>query len=228
MRFAAEIDMFLPLSRRGRASMQTLERAFKFGCILLVWLIDPYAALSDNRPASPASEIKSEPSRTVAEFLDGAFTLFRETDIAPIERRERLRILVQNKMDIPSLALFTTGAPLDKMSLNVQEHLRHALVDYLVTAYSIMMEDCAKISFDTIVEPTRIDGTAVVTTIFHKPGSPPEPVTWHLRPANGFFRIADVIAGGVSLAVTQREVFLSVMRDGGLPQLISKLEAHSQ
>jgi len=131
-------------------------------------------------------------------------------------------------MDIPSLAIFTTGAQLGRTAPDIQQQFWHALVDYLVTAYGLMIEDSAETPFDIAVDNPLADGTSVVTTVFHKMGSAPEPISWHLHATNGSFRIVDVVADGVSMAVTQRSVFLSVMRDGGLPQLIAKLEAHSE
>jgi phospholipid transport system substrate-binding protein len=189
----------------------------------LVWA----ETLPAQRVVQPAQSV-SEPARTVVAFLNGAITLFRGKDIAPAERQGMLRTLIETKMDIPALAIFTTGAQVGQTAANMQQHFRRLLVDYLAIAYGGKIEEAAASPFDIVVEKPLSDGTAVVTTIFHRKGSAPEPISWHLRATNGAYRIVDVVDDGISLAITQRSVFLSVMRDGGLPQLITKLEAHSQ
>lgn len=193
-------------------------------------LIGSHLARPDTLPTQTAMQPPqrmAEPARTVAGFLNEAFTLFRSKDIAPAERWAKLRTLIERQMDISALAKFTTGARLGQTAAAMQQHFRRLLADYLVTAYGTMIEEAAETPYDIAVQNSPTDGTAVVTTIFRRTGSAPEPISWHLRATNGAYRIVDVVGGGISLAVTQRSVFQSVMQDGGLPELITKLEAHS-
>jgi phospholipid transport system substrate-binding protein len=211
--------------------MNIVWRASLFCCAVWVSsLIGGGVARSDTFPTqavkSPRQSL-SEPARSVAAFLDSVFTLFRSRDIAPNDRQAMLRRLIETQMDIPALAAFMTDARLGQTAADLQRRFQRLLVDYLVAGYGRMIEAAATTPFDIVVENPLADGTAVVTTIFHRPGSSPEPISWHLLATNGAYRIVDVVADGVSLAVTQRSVFLSVMRDGGLPLLITKLEAHS-
>jgi phospholipid transport system substrate-binding protein len=51
-------------------------------------------------------------------------------------------------------------------------------------------------------------------------------VDWHLRPAGSSFSIVDIVVEGVSMAVTQRSDFASVIQSrGGVPGLLDALRA---
>ena len=53
------------------------------------------------------------------------------------------------------------------------------------------------------------------------------PVGWRIRRANGGFKIIDVVAEGVSLAITFRSEYTSVLKrsKGDLPGLTAELRA---
>ena len=60
------------------------------------------------------------------------------------------------------------------------------------------------------------DGELVSSEIVRANGQPPARVEWLLTPQNGAYKISDVIVEGVSMAVTQRSEFASVIqRNGG-------------
>ena len=175
--------------------------------------------------AAPASAAAS-PEQFVTGFLDRAFGVF-QSSATDRERELRLRTLFADNMDVPAIAHWTADDYLAEVAPALQQRFRDLLVDYLVRAYYGKIEQAAGAPFDTRLEPPLDDGTQVVTTVIHKPGFWPVRIGWHLRPAQGSFRIVDVIRAGTSLVTTQRAVFFSVMRDGGLPHLVARLEAHT-
>ena len=67
------------------------------------------------------------------------------------------------------------------------------------------------------------DRDAVVATRITRPGSPPLRVDWRLRETDGRLAIIDVIVEGVSMVVSQRAEFASVIGNGGMEGLLARL-----
>jgi len=67
-----------------------------------------------------------------------------------------------------------------------------------------------------------------VWTTFSKSGWGSQSVKWHLAPSGDGFRIVDIYSAGASLVQMERDTFVSVMRDGGLPELMAKLDARTK
>ena len=62
-------------------------------------------------------------------------------------------------------------------------------------------------------------GAVVASEIVRPTGAPPVKVEWHLTDQRGTYKIRDVAVDGISMAVTQRSEFASVIqRNGGQVQ----------
>ena len=81
---------------------------------------------------------------------------------------------------------------------------------------------------ESLPAPPLPDGTAVVWTIFSKSGWPSQSVKWHLAPTPDGFKIVDIFSAGASLVQMERDTFVSVMRYGGLSELMAKLDARTK
>jgi phospholipid transport system substrate-binding protein len=67
------------------------------------------------------------------------------------------------------------------------------------------------------------DRDAVVAARITRPGSPPLRVDWRLRETDGRLAIIDVIVEGVSMVVSQRAEFASVIGNSGMEGLLARL-----
>jgi phospholipid transport system substrate-binding protein len=67
------------------------------------------------------------------------------------------------------------------------------------------------------VRGSRPEGTAdvLVKSAIVPPSGPEVAVDWRVRSSNGQYKVVDVIVEGVSMAVTQRADFASVIQRGG-------------
>jgi phospholipid transport system substrate-binding protein len=69
-------------------------------------------------------------------------------------------------------------------------------------------------------------GVTIVHSKIDMPSSEDVRVDWHLRPRDNSFAIVDIVVEGVSMAVTQRSEFASVIQSrGGVAGLIDALRA---
>jgi ABC-type transporter MlaC component len=174
-------------------------------------------------PATPAAGF-------VAKFLDTAFNVARDTKLNPLQRRAALAELFAAKMDVDRIAGYTAGDELTDKPRDFQRRFRTILISYLVETYYPRIELAADPSVKveaTAVQPLP-DGTAVVWTTFNKSDWVTTSVKWHLAPDGDGYKIVDILSDGASLVQMERDTFRSVMRDGGLPELMAKLDARTK
>jgi ABC-type transporter MlaC component len=179
----------------------------------------------------PPHETAQTPAASfVSTFLNRAFGIARDTNMTPLQRRALLADLFANKMDVSRIAGYTTGDELTGQTVDFQHRFKTILISYLVETYYPRIELAAdpSVKVEVTSASAQPDGTAVVWTTFTKSEWVSQTVKWHLTPDAGGFKIADIYSAGASLVQMERDTFLSVMRDGGLPQLMAKLDARTK
>ena len=183
------------------------------------------AARTLSGPADPATA-----ARVVDTFLREAFRIAKAGGSTSLQRRAQLADLFSRKLDISRIAGYTTADELAGMSPDIQQRFRAILISYLVETYYPRIEMAADPSIAVEVAPltTLADGTAVVTTRFTKAGWETQSVKWELMAERDGYKIVDIFSAGASLVQMERDTFLSVMRNGGLPELMAKLDARTK
>ncbi|HXP04500.1 MAG TPA: ABC transporter substrate-binding protein [Stellaceae bacterium] len=181
--------------------------------------------------AAPTQAAATTPAASfLSAFLGKAFGIARDNNMTPLQRRALLADLFANRMDVSRIAGFTTSDKLTGEPTDFQRRFKTILISYLVETYYPRIELAAdpSIKVDVTAASSLPDGTAVVWTTFTKSDWVSQSVKWHLVPEDGGFKIVDILSSGASLVQMERDTFLSVMRDGGLPQLMAKLDARTK
>jgi phospholipid transport system substrate-binding protein len=139
-------------------------------------------------------------------------------------RQAQFRELFHNDFDCPGIARFVLGRYWRSASPEEQKEFLKLFEDYVVFVYTTRLSDFGGEQFK--VSGSRRDQDAViVSTDVISPGAPqPLKIDWRLVNDDGAFKIADVIVEGVSMMVTQRSEFASVIqRHGGQVQNLLNL-----
>ena len=146
------------------------------------------------------------------------------------QRLARFRQIFQSDFDVPGIGQFVLGRYWRVATPPEQQEFLNLFQEYIVRAYSARLSEYAG-------EPFRVTGVrpspegTVVTSEIVRGNAAPVQVDWYLATIGGQFKITDVYVGGVSMKVTQRDEFASVIqRNGGrvdalLAQLRQKLSA---
>ncbi|HEX3860426.1 MAG TPA: ABC transporter substrate-binding protein [Stellaceae bacterium] len=144
------------------------------------------------------------------------------------QRVARFRELFRNDFDVPGIGQFVLGRYWRVATPQEQQEFLQLFQEYIVRAYSARLAEYGG-------EPFRVTGArangaeTVVASQIIRPSGAPVQVDWYLTGGGGQFRITDVYVGGISMKVTQRDEFASVIqRNGGriealLAQLRQKL-----
>ncbi|MBV8133882.1 MAG: ABC transporter substrate-binding protein, partial [Alphaproteobacteria bacterium] len=136
---------------------------------------------------------------------------------APLtERLARFRQLFQADFDGPGIARFVLGRYWRSASEEEQQEFLRLFEDYVVFVYGTRLSNFNGETFRVRGSRTDEGGTIVSTDIISTGSEPPVKVDWRLIADHGSFKINDVIIEGISMLVTQRSEFASVIqRHGG-------------
>ena len=143
-----------------------------------------------------------------AELLDN------KTD--PTIRQARFRQLFHEDFDGAGIARFVLGPYWRSASGQEQQEFIKLFENYVVFVYTARLAHFGGQTFK--IRGSRRDGDgAIVSTDVISPGSTsPLRMDWRVINDSGAYKINDVIIEGVSMAVTQRSEFASVVqRNGG-------------
>jgi phospholipid transport system substrate-binding protein len=135
------------------------------------------------------------------------------------ERQARFRELFHNDFDSPGIARFVLGRYWRTASPEEQKEFLKLFEEYVVYVYTARLSDFEGEQFK--ISGARPDeGSVIVSSDVTAPGAPtPLKVDWRLVNDDGAYKISDVIVEGVSMLVTQRSEFASIIqRHGGQVQ----------
>jgi phospholipid transport system substrate-binding protein len=169
----------------------------------------------------PGSALAADsPSEFITAFLNEAFGLFRQETITEEERRIALRDLFTKKMDMPHMARFMTMDQVIEAKPDRRQRFESLLAGYLTDSFYSKIAEGALASVD-VADSSRSStaNNPAVDSIIRSGKSPPEAITWRLRPAEGSYKITDVVSDGISLSTMYRATFGAVMLAGGFERL---------
>ena len=150
--------------------------------------------------------------------------------VPPAQRIGRFRELFRDDFDVPGISQFVLGRYWRAATPPQQQEFLRLFQEYVVQAYAARLGEYGG-------EPFRVTGARpngneiVVGSQIIRPGAAPIQVDWYLIDRGGEPKITDVYVGGVSMKVTQRDEFASIIqRNGGrvdalLAQLRNKVAA---
>ena len=166
-------------------------------------------------PAGAPDAAAADPSVFMSEMWKRAVEILGKK--APeTERLVRFRELFQANFDGPGIARFVLGRYWRSASQDEQQEFLRLFEDYVVFVYGTRF---SSLSGETLrIRGSRSEETGVIvsTDMINPGGEAPVKIDWRLVTDSGAFKINDVVIEGISMMVTQRSEFASVIqRHGG-------------
>ncbi len=209
-------------SRRPVAQADGRRRRASILCRALLLLGLPLAIAAGPAAAAPDTT-DAKATAFMNEMWNHALELLNKK-APPAERQARFRELFHNDFDSTGIARFVLGRYWRTASPEEQKEFLKLFEDYVVYVYTARLSDFEGEQFK--INSARPDqDTVLVSTDVITPGAPqPLKVDWRLVNDGGAYKITDVIVDGVSMLVTQRSEFASVIqRHGGQVQGLIEL-----
>jgi phospholipid transport system substrate-binding protein len=166
-------------------------------------------------PAVLPDAVAADPNSFVNELWGRAVEILGKK-VPQTERLARFRELFQADFDGPGIARFVLGRYWKSASEQEQQEFLTLFEDYVVYVYGIRLSSFNGEAFKVRGSRTDNSGVIVSTDIVSPGGEAPIKIDWRLVTDSGVFKINDVIIEGISMMVTQRSEFASVIqRHGG-------------
>jgi phospholipid transport system substrate-binding protein len=132
----------------------------------------------------------------------------------PAQRLVRFRELLRDDFDVPGISQFVLGRYWRTATPQQQQEFLRLFVEYVAQAYSARLAEYAGEPFHAVSARPNGDQTVVISEIIQPSGKRVQ-VDWYLIDRAGALKISDVYVSGVSMKVTQRDEFASVIQQGG-------------
>jgi phospholipid transport system substrate-binding protein len=165
--------------------------------------------------AAPAILAAADPAAIINNLGNRALEVLGK-NATPAQRVARFHELFREDFDVPGIARFVLGRYWKTATPEQQEEFVKLFEDYIALVYSNQLAAYSGEALRVTGSRTSAEEAVVASEIVRPTGTPPVKVDWHLTDRNGAYKISDVTVDGISMAVTQRSEFASVIqRNGG-------------
>ncbi len=164
----------------------------------------------------------------IQELADGAIAILESPDLDLVDREKQFGVILREGFDINLIGRFVMGRYWRSTSEDQREEFLELFGDFIVATYTPRLSAFAGESVEITGTQAIDDSDVLVTTEIGRAGNKPFNTGWRVRLRDGEPLIIDVMVEGLSLAVTQRDEFGSVLRRQGVDGLLAIMEARTQ
>ncbi len=152
----------------------------------------------------------------IQDFGNRAVDALTEEGLATKELRARFSKLYEEGFDSLAISRFVLGRYWKKTTKDEREKFTALFNKFVIQTYSAKFRHYSGETFTVTGTKTEGNNVFTVTSKVNQPGgNPPITLIWRVSKTNGAHRIYDITVEGVSMAITQRSEFSSVIRNGG-------------
>lgn len=170
---------------------------------------------------------ESDPGSYVMEMTTNAINTLTDKSISQNKKESQFGKLFDKNFDVPSISRFVLGKYWKQASLDQKKNFIKAFRNYVVKTYSSRFNEYSGEKLKLVnYENEKNPKIFLVHTILERQDAPVIKVDWRIGKKKDRFVILDIIIEGISLAITQRSEFVSVIdqNEGSIDQLISLLK----
>jgi phospholipid transport system substrate-binding protein len=131
------------------------------------------------------------------------------------QREARFHELFHEDFDVPAIARFVLGRYWRIATPEQRQEFITLFDEYTTFTYSTRLSAFRGETLKVTGSRSVPDGSLVTSLVLHPDGAQPARVDWRLALTGNTYKITDVIVEGISMAVTQRSEFASVIRRHG-------------
>jgi phospholipid transport system substrate-binding protein len=168
------------------------------------------AVLASAIPAAAAAD----PTALISNLGTRALEVLGK-NATPSQRADRFRALLREDFDVPGIARFVLGRYWNTATEQQRAEFVKLFEDYIALAYSTRLAEYTGETFKVVGSRPDADGAIVTSQILRPAGAAPVKLDWRVTGRNGVYKISDVAVDGISMAVTQRSEFASVIQHNG-------------
>jgi phospholipid transport system substrate-binding protein len=172
-----------------------------------------------------APQSASDPKAFIDTLGNEVLSIIKSPNLSQAQRQAKFRSLFSENFDVPTIARFVVGVYWRRASPGDQQAYVDTFRNYIAAIYADQFANYRGEGFKTISQrPLGGDETLVKAEI-DRPNQPPIRVDFRVKGSAGSFKIVDVTVEDVSLIITKRDEFGSVLAQGGLKSVTQRMQA---
>lgn len=175
--------------------------------------------------ATMAHSVRADEGQALIGSLGDQVIAVLKQDSAAPERREEFEAILHGYFDLPEIARLVLGRHWRRADDTQRERYIELFARYVVAVYSGQFGTYGGQKF-SVLQSRRVDEAETMVTAEVR-GNDGVPIVLHFRlhPTSQGPKIVDVSVEGVSMLITMREEFSSVVTREGIDGLLRRLEA---
>ena len=177
--------------------------------------------------AGTARATVNDAAHFISQLGNQAIDTLRATNLTLDQREARFRGLLSQGFDLRFIGRFVLGRHWRGATPDQQNDYIALYGEYLLQIYSARLGGYSGETLTVTGARQANDKDIIVSTVLERPSGSSIVADWRVRAIDGRYRIIDIAVEGVSMAVTQRSEFASVVRRDGIDGLLTVLRART-
>lgn len=172
-----------------------------------IFFVKPAVALTDSQVDNAQDFI--------VELANEAIDFLADAEITPEQRKTKFDRFLNSKFDIDKIGRFAMGRSWRSATPAQQKAYVKLFNKRLVEVYSRRFSEYNGQTLEIVTSKHQGKQDVIVESLIPQPNGSTVRLDWRVRYEDGRYKVIDVIVEGVSMAVTQRSDFASVIQRGG-------------
>ena len=180
-----------------------------------IWLSLAFALALFVVPAKAAAP--SDAANFINDLINKALKTLDNKQLSEEDRAKTFRDLLDRDFDMPRISRFVLGPYWREASDQDKQQFQKLFEDYVVRSYSRSFSEYSGEQMKVTGSRPESETSTLVQSQVVRQNGPPAKVDWRVRKdkEDNNFKIVDVDVEGVSMVLTQREEFSSVIQRSG-------------
>jgi len=178
-----------------------------------IWLSLAFALALFVVPAKAAAP--SDAASFINDLINTALKTLDNKQLSADDRAKTFRELLDKDFDMPRISRFVLGPYWREASDQEKQQFQKLFEDYVVRSYSKSFSEYSGEQMKVTGSRPESETSTLVQSQVIRQNGPPAKVDWRVRKQDNDFKIVDVDVEGVSMVLTQREEFSSVIQRSG-------------
>ena len=166
-----------------------------------------------------------DPRLFVQNLGNQVLDILKTPNVNTADREQRFHALFLADFDSPTIARFVLGAQWRNLNDEQRKRYLDVFADYVASIYAIQFSHYSGEKFEIVGESKRGGDDTFVDTKIDRPNEEPLDVVYRIRDEQNSPKIIDVVVDAVSLIVTKRSEFASVLQHDGFDGLMQRMQA---
>jgi len=181
--------------------------------------------------AAYATEMTEESALKLVESLgQEAVQLLASKDLSPPEKQQGFTSLIERDFDMKLIGRFVLGKNWRAATESEKSEYLELFKKYIINTYQKRIGEYSGENLDIVKAKPLNNKEFLVNSVIVRPKGPKIQLDWRVRKSkSGELKIIDIIVENVSMALTHRDEFTSVISQNGgkVEGLLQKLRDHT-